>query len=121
MNIQISHHLLLCATPNKGLCCPNSKGKATWETLKELLKKLNLENHQRPEGIVLRSKVDCLRVCKEGPILLVWPDGIWYGEVTRERIEVIIYKHIIEGIALKDWMIKCTPLSCNPLSINQQD
>ena len=65
--------------------------KVLWKKLKELIKELNLENHQRPEGIVLRSKVDCLRVCKEGPILLVWPDGIWYREVTPEKIEVIIY------------------------------
>jgi len=121
MNIRISHHLLLCATPKKELCCPNSEGKATWEKLKELIQKLNLENYQRPEGIVLRSKVDCLRVCKKGPILLVWPDGIWYGQVTPERIEVIIYKHIIEGFIIKDWIIKHTPLSCTDFPLKQKD
>jgi hypothetical protein len=32
--------------------------------------------------VVLRTKADCLRVCHDGPILLIWPDGITYGGVT---------------------------------------
>jgi hypothetical protein len=47
-------------------------GAASWDTLK------------RPGGIVLRSKADCLRIGAEGPILLIWPDGVGYGGVTPE-------------------------------------
>ena len=65
--------------------------------LKLILKKLKLEDPNRPEGIVLRSKVNCLRICKSGPILLIWPEGIWYKYVSQERIEAIIKSHIIEG------------------------
>tara|TARA_Y100001968_G_scaffold129344_1_gene118050 strand:+ start:295 stop:639 length:345 start_codon:yes stop_codon:yes gene_type:complete len=113
MTLLVSHHLLLCATPSKGSCCQPEQGKKSWQKLKKLIKDLNLESNKRPEGVVLRSKVDCLRICKGGPILLVWPDGIWYGSVSPKRMELIIYKHIIEGNPLKEWIIKYTPLSNN--------
>tara|TARA_B100000700_G_C14388562_1_gene553721 strand:+ start:88 stop:459 length:372 start_codon:yes stop_codon:yes gene_type:complete len=113
MDLKVSHHLLLCATPSKALCCQSEEGKDSWSRLKSLIKELNLENYKRPEGIVLRSKVDCLRVCQGGPILLIWPDGIWYGNVTPERIESIIYNHIIKGKPLDNWIIKYTPLNKN--------
>ena len=111
--MHISHHLLLCATPTSAACCKKIQGKDSWSKLKELIKKLELDKHNRPEGIVLRSKVDCLRVCNGGPILLVWPDGIWYGGVSSERIEAIIYQHILKGVPIKKWIIKYTPLIQN--------
>ena len=73
---RVSHHLLLCATATKAKCCDSALGAETWNELKSVVRELNLENTERPEGIVLRSKADCLRVCERGPILLVWPDGI---------------------------------------------
>ena len=107
----VSHHILLCATAQKANCCAPSLGSTTWDRLKKLLKELDLEDPKRPQGIVLRSKVDCLRVCKKGPILLIWPDGIWYGEVTPNRLERIIRDHIIKGLPKEDWIIKRTPQS----------
>ena len=71
---RVSHHLLLCATATKAKCCDSAVGAQTWNELKSVVRELNLENTERPEGIVLRSKADCLRVCERGPILLVWPD-----------------------------------------------
>ena len=97
-------------TSNNSLCCDSNQGIKSWEKLKYLLKKLNLENPQREQGVVLRSKVDCLRICKQGPILLVWPDGIWYSNVSPERIEKIIKRHILEGSPIKEWIFKETPL-----------
>ncbi len=108
MNLEISHHLLLCATSKKGLCCDPSTGNKSWERLKTILRELDLENPHRREGIVLRSKVDCLRTCKKGPILLIWPDGIWYEEVSPHRIELIVRKNIVEGLPLKEGIIKET-------------
>ncbi len=127
MNLRVSHHLLLCATPEKAACCNPEVGNLTWVRLKKLLKKLGLEDKNRPEGIVLRSKVDCLRVCRKGPILLIWPDGNWYGEVTPERIEIIIKKHIIERKPLKEWIIRRTEMAgihenlSNKIFLNQQE
>jgi|GEM_PF-1089276 (2Fe-2S) ferredoxin len=101
----VQAHLLLCATPTKALCCDPVAGGASWQRLKELVRELDLENPSRGEGIVLRSKVDCLRVCQGGPILLIWPDGITYGGVTPERLERILREHVLGGLPIQEWII----------------
>ncbi|MEX0588559.1 MAG: (2Fe-2S) ferredoxin domain-containing protein [Cyanobium sp.] len=103
----ISHHLLLCATPSKALCCPDPAiGAASWHTLKQLVRELGLEDPARPSGIVLRTKADCLRICAQGPILLIWPEGIVYGGVTPERIERILREHVMGGRPITAWIVK---------------
>ena len=102
----IRPHLLLCATPTKALCCPDPElGVASWNRLKQLVRELGLEDPARPQGIVLRTKADCLRICAEGPILLLWPDGVIYGSVTAERIERILKEHVIGGVPIEDWVV----------------
>ena len=107
----VSHHLLLCATPTKAKCCDPTLGAQTWNELKRVIRELNLENTERPEGIVLRSKADCLRVCERGPILLVWPDGIWYADVSPDRIKRIVEQHIIGQQPIEEWIFKRTPFN----------
>jgi len=103
----ISHHLLLCATPTKALCCPDPAiGVASWEFLKRLVREWGLEDPARPEGIVLRTKADCLRLCAGGPILLIWPEGTMYGGVSPERIELILREHVIGGKPIEAWILK---------------
>jgi (2Fe-2S) ferredoxin len=104
--IRVSHHLLLCATPTKALCCPDPAiGAASWARLKQLVRELGLEDPARPLGIVLRTKADCLRICAEGPILLIWPDGLIYAGVTAERLERILREHVIGGVPIEDWVV----------------
>jgi (2Fe-2S) ferredoxin len=62
---------------------------------------LGLEHLARPQGIVLGTKAGCLRICAEGPILLIWPKGIVYSGVTPERIERIQRQNVVSG--LPDW------------------
>ncbi|MFM9110253.1 MAG: (2Fe-2S) ferredoxin domain-containing protein [Prochlorococcaceae cyanobacterium] len=104
---RVSHHLLLCATPTKALCCPEPVvGIASWDALKRLVRELGLEDPARPGGVVLRSKADCLRICGDGPVLLIWPDGIVYGGLTPERIEAILRNHVIGGTPIEKWILK---------------
>jgi (2Fe-2S) ferredoxin len=103
---RVSHHLLLCATPTKALCCPDPElGAASWVRLKQLVRDLGLEDPAREQGIVLRGKADCLRICAEGPILLIWPDGVVYGGVSAERIEAILRQHVIGGVPIEAWVV----------------
>ena len=110
---RVSHHLLLCATATKAKCCDAALGTQTWNELKSIVREMNLENTERPEGIVLRSKADCLRVCERGPILLVWPDGIWYADVTPDRVKRIVKEHIVGQQPVEEWIFKRSPLEQN--------
>jgi (2Fe-2S) ferredoxin len=107
----VQHHLLLCATPTKALCGDPAVGAASWNRLKRLIRELGLEDPHRPQGVVLRTKADCLRVCSDGPVLLIWPEGIIYGGVTPERIERIVHEHLIGGVPVAEWILRRTPFS----------
>ena len=99
-------------TANDYLKAGNEAEKA-WQCLKKTIKKF--ENNPPSKNIhILRSKADCLRICKNGPILLVWPDGIWYEQVSPERISEIFYSHIINGKPIERWIFKKTPFSDSP-------
>ncbi len=103
---RVERHLLLCATPTKPLCGDPAVGAATWGRLKSLLRDLGLENPERAAGVVWRTKADCLRVCANGPVLLVWPDGITYGGVTPERVERIVRQHLVAGEPVQEWILR---------------
>ncbi len=108
---RVEHHLLLCATPTRPLCGDPTIGAASWQRLKTLVRELGLEDPARAEGVVLRTKADCLRVCAGGPILLIWPEGITYGGVTPERIERIVRDHLIGGVPIEEWILRRMPFS----------
>ena len=83
--MKVHKHLLLCSTPTKQKCFKGDEGIKTWECLKKTLK--NYENDTHSKKIqIFRSKVDCLRICKNGPILLIWPDAVSYTHLTLPTI-----------------------------------
>ena len=53
--------------------------------------------------MVLRSKVDCLRICEQGPVAVVYPGGVWYRGVTPEVLDMIIDQHLIGGRIVEEY------------------
>ncbi len=100
---KIQRHLFLCADQTKPKCCSHEEGLATWNYLKQRLQELGLDDPKADSScLVFRTKANCLRVCCSGPILLVYPDGIWYHRVTPSAIERIIQEHLLKNQVVKD-------------------
>jgi (2Fe-2S) ferredoxin len=91
-----SRHVLVCTG---SYCSEGRGGRATYSALASLLQR---------EGLlfgptrVKRSEAPCLGVCAGGPIVCVYPEGVWYAGVTEKTMERIVVEHLKGGKVIEE-------------------
>jgi (2Fe-2S) ferredoxin len=89
-------HVLICTG---GFCSPERRGRGLYAQLADLLER---------EGLlfgptrVKRGETPCLGVCAGGPVMVVYPEGVWYAGITSALLERIVVEHLKNGRVVEE-------------------
>ena len=92
---KLTRHIFLCTGPK---CISNEEGMKAWEHLKTKLKDEKLTT-------VFRTKVGCLRICKKGPIGLIYPEGTWYQSLSSENLDLVVNEDLKKNHSVRELII----------------
>ncbi len=108
-------HLFICvnerAEGDPRGCCVSRGSKELASAFKERLYARGLKR------VVRANKAHCLDQCARGAALVVYPEGVWYGNVTLDDVDEIIEQHILGGKPVERLVIPESQLTGRGISI----
>ena len=96
------HVFFCCNQRQEGKqCCNNNGASEIRDYAKDRVKSLKLSG----PGKVRINQSGCLDRCEEGPVIVVYPEAIWYTYVDREDVDEIIEEHLVNGRVVERLLI----------------
>jgi len=101
--VSYSKHVFFCTNQTKDSkeCCNDSDSVSMRKYAKEKTKQLGIHGN----GQVRISIAGCLGQCSLGPVVVVYPDDVWYTWVDKEDIDEIIESHLINNMIVERLLI----------------
>lgn len=89
------HHVFFCTNQRDDgrACCQEHEAAAMRLYVKDRVRALGLA----VTGGVRINSAGCLNRCGEGPVLVVYPEGVWYSYRSRQDLDEIIESHLVQG------------------------
>jgi (2Fe-2S) ferredoxin len=89
------HHVFFCTNQREdgSQCCAQCGAQEMRDYLKRRTKELDIAG----KGQVRINTAGCLDRCEEGPVIVVYPEAVWYTYVDREDLEEILSEHLVNG------------------------
>lgn len=81
------HHLLLCSSSR---VAGEPNGTCTRRDAPSLIQYIQEGVEERGIDNVMVSNTGCLKMCDQGPVLVVYPEGWWYGKITEDSVDAIL-------------------------------
>jgi (2Fe-2S) ferredoxin len=102
--MRYTKHVFICtnkrdASDPRG-CCSERGGDAVRDAFKRKMKEHRLHGRMRANA------AGCLDACEFGPVVVVYPDSVWYGGVTIDDIDEIIESHLVNDVPVERLLIR---------------
>ncbi len=101
--VKLKYHVFVCTScrvngQQKGLCF----SKDSVDVVQKFMEAIE-ENELF--GEVMITNTGCFGICDKGPVAVVYPEGVWYGNLTDESVERIVDQHLMQGIPVEEYRI----------------
>ncbi|MDF2537488.1 MAG: dehydrogenase (ubiquinone) 24 kDa subunit [Herbinix sp.] len=101
--VKLKHHIFICTScringQQKGFCYSKDSVDIVQKFM-EVIEDYDLS------GEVMITNTGCFGICEKGPIAVIYPEGIWYGNLGEEDVDTIVEQHILQGKPVQELMI----------------
>lgn len=94
-DLYYQHHVFVCnnVRDDGRTCCAERGAEGIQEYAKRRIKSLDMNG----QGKIRINKSGCLDRCEEGPVMVIYPEAVWYTYVDQQDVDEIIDSHLLSG------------------------